>query len=143
MKKTLDVDLNALKHEFDKDGYPMTTLHLELPSGADTKFLKRAHRITKNQKSREVAKFSLRIIDERGKKRVWRLTSKGTKTKEYVFVAVGELPFNAHDRFEEFLNPVDREVLTIQLEVEIEEPQNTLFTPPDSNDDRDGRGVSA
>ncbi|WP_407572108.1 hypothetical protein [Deinococcus altitudinis] len=143
MKNTLDVDLNALKHEFDKDGYPVTTLHLELPSGADTKFLKRAHRITKNQKSREVAKFSLRIIDERGKKRTWRLTSKGTKTKEYVFVAVGELAFNAHDRFEEFLNPVDREVLTIQLEVEIEEPQNTLFTPPDSNDDRDGRGVSA
>ena len=143
MKKTLDVDLNALKHEFDKDGYPWTTLHLELPNGTDTKFLKRAHRITKNQKSREVAKFSLRIIDEKGRKRSWRLTSEGTKTKEYVFVAVGKLAFNAHDGFEEFLNPVDREVLTIQLEVEIEEPQNTLFTPHDQDDNRDGNGVQA
>ncbi len=145
MKKTLSVQIDAIKHELNTDGDLMTTLHLELPSGTDLKHVQRAHRIAKRKEAgSETARFTLRILDGKGK-RTWKLTSKGSKTKDYKVVAVCELAFNAHHRFEEHIDALARVLdrTTVELEVLIEEPQRPLLNPHDADDDRDGRGVSA
>lgn len=142
MKQILKVNVDAIKHERDKDGESFTTLHLELPSGADLKFLQRAHRITRKKESREVATFTLRIYSA-GDRRTWTVTSKGSKTKDYKVVAVVEVYFNAGARFEQFFSPADRSSIDVELDVEIEEPQDTLPLFPKKDDDRDDEGLMA
>lgn len=143
MKKTLSVQIDAIKHELNTDGDLMTTLHLELPSGTDLKHVQRAHRIAKRKEAgSETARFTLRILDGKGK-RTWNLTSKGSKTKDYKVVAVCELAFNAHHGFEEHLDAWALNKATVELEVLIEGPQRPLLNPPDADDDRDGSGVQA
>jgi len=139
MKQTLKVNVDAIKHERDKEGVPFTTLHLELPSGADLKYLQRAHRATKRD-GREVATFVLRVFGG-GDRRTWRLTSKGSKTKDYKVVAVVEVHFNEHARFEQYFDPASPDTYDLELTVEIEEPTTPLFPPKD--EDRDGEGLSA
>lgn len=143
MKKTLNVRIDAIKHELNQGSDLMTTLHLELPGGTDLKHLQRAHRIAKRKEAgTETARFVLRIQDGSGK-RTWNLVSKGSKTKDYKLVAVCEVDFNAHHRFEEFLSPWETEQVTVELDVVIETAQGPLFTRPDQDDDRDGQGVPA
>lgn len=142
MKHTLKVNVDAIKHERDKDGEPFTTLHLELPSGADLKFLQRAHRIAHKKESREVATFTLRIYSV-GDRRTWTVKSRGSKTKNYKVVAVAEVYFNAHSKFEQYLNPADRSGIDVELDVEIEEPQDTLPLFPKKDDDKDDEGLMA
>ncbi|GAA5514925.1 hypothetical protein Dcar01_03689 [Deinococcus carri] len=140
MKNTLKVTVDAIKHERDKDGVPFTTLHLELPSGTDLKFLQRAHLITRKKESREVATFTLRIYGG-GDRRTWRLTSKGSKTKDYRVVAVLEVYFNEQARFERYFDPADPTAYDVELDVEIEEPTTPLFGKRD--DDSESEGMSA
>lgn len=142
MKQTLKVKMDAIKHERDKDGEPFTTLHLELPSGADLKFLQRAHRIAHKKESREVATFTLRIYSA-GDRRTWTVKGQGSKTKNYKVVAVAEVYFNAHARFEQYLDPADRSGIDLELDVEIEEPQATLPLFPKNDDDKDDEGLMA
>ncbi|WP_104990891.1 hypothetical protein [Deinococcus sp. NW-56] len=140
MKQTLKVSVDAIKHEWDKDGVPFTTLHLELPSGADLKYLQRAHRITRKKDTREAATFTLRIFGG-GDRRTWNLTSKGSKTKDYKVVAVVEVHFNEHAHFERYFDPASPDTYEVELTVEIVEPSTPLFPPKD--EDRDGEGLSA
>jgi hypothetical protein len=143
MKKTLSVQIDAIKHELNREGDLMTTLHLELPSGTDLKHVQRAHRIAKRKEAgTETARFVLRIV-ENGGKRTWNLISKGSKTKDYKVVAVCELDFNANHRFEPYLDAWAREKATVELDVLIESPQRPLLNPPDADDDRDSNGVQA
>jgi len=143
MKKTLNVQIDAIKHELNREGDLMTTLHLELPSGTDLKHVQRAHRIARRREAgSEVARFTLRILDGSGK-RTWNLTSRGSKTRDYKVVAVCELDFNANHRFEQHLGAWALDQATLELDVIIEGPQGPLLAPPDADDDRDGKGVSA
>jgi len=50
---------------------------------------------------------------------------------------------NANHRFEHHLDAWAPDKATAELDVIIESPQGPLLTPPDANDDRDGRGVEA
>lgn len=135
MKRTLKVNVDAVKHERDKDGHPLTTLHLELPDNSDLGFLQRAHRVVRKKDGRETAKFTLRVYGN-GDRRTWNVTSKGSKTKDFKVVAVVETYFSASSRFEQYLNPADRSSIDVELDVEIEEPQDTLPLFP-KNDDAD------
>lgn len=136
MKERLKVKVDAIKHEYSKDGYPYTTLHLELPSGSDLEFLQKAHRITKQRDSREVVTFEL-IVYSQGDRRTWRMTSKGSKTKDFKVVAVVERHFNAYDRTELLFDPADPQAVELILEVEIVEPETPLF--PGRRDEDEGR----
>ncbi|SEI68133.1 hypothetical protein SAMN04488058_101327 [Deinococcus reticulitermitis] len=140
MKETMTVKLDAIKHERDKDGYAFTTLHLELPSGTDLKFLQKAHRLTKKTEKREEVNFTL-IVYAQGDRRKWPLRSKGSKTKDYKVVAVVERLFNAHDRAELLFDPADPRAVELTFEVEIIEPPRPLFPPQD--DDKDEGRLSA
>jgi len=143
MKKTLSVQIDAIKHELNREGDLMTTLHLELPSGTDLKHVQRAHRIAKRKEAgSEVARFTLRILDSSGK-RTWNLTSTGSKTKDDKVVSVCELEFNANHRFEHHLDAWALDKATVELDVLIESLAGPLLTPPDADDDRDGNGVQA
>ncbi|MCD0158318.1 hypothetical protein IHN32_07940 [Deinococcus sp. 14RED07] len=140
MKQTLKVELDAIKHERDKDGELFTTLHLELPGeGLNLQHLRRAHRISTKKESREIATFTLQIYGG-GDRRTWNCKSKGSKTTDFKVVAVVELPFNAAARFEGYLNALPG-TYDIEFTVEIEGGSNTpLF--PKNNDDRD-EGINA
>ena len=140
MKETMNVKLDALKHEYDKDGYPFTTLHLELPSGTDLKFLQKAHRLAQKKEGRQEVTFKLKVYSA-GDRRTWKLTSKGSKTKDFKVVAVMERHFDASDRAELLFNPDDPRTVEPVFEVEIVEPGPTLFPPKD--DDSDKERVSA
>lgn len=142
MIETLKVSVDAIKHERDKDGYVITTLHLELPSGADLKFLQRAHRISHKKESREVATFTLRIYAA-GDRRTWTITSKGSKTKDFKVVAVVETYFNARSKFEQYLDPADPSSIDVELDVEIEEPQEPLPLFPGQKKRDEDEGLNA
>lgn len=140
MKQVLKVDLDAIKHERDRDGDLFTTLHLELPGeGLNLQHLRRAHRISNKKESREIATFQLQIFGG-GDRRTWTCKSKGSKTTDFKVVAVVELPFNAAARFEQYLNALPG-TYDIEFTVEIEGGGNTpLF--PKNDDDRD-EGINA
>ena len=139
MKQTLKVELDAIKHERDKDGELFTTLHLELPGeGLNLQHLRRAHRISTRKESREIATFTLRIFGG-GDRRTWTCRSKGSKTTDFKVVAVVELPFNAAARFEGYLNALPG-TYDIELTVDIEDATHTPMFPKD--DDRD-EGINA
>lgn len=140
MKETMTVKLDALKHEYDRDGYPFTTLHLELPSGTDLKFLQKAHRLARKDDGRQEITFKLKVYSD-GDRRTWKLTSKGSKTKDFKVVAVMERHFDASDRAELLFNPADPRTVELVFEVEIVEPERLLFPPQD--DDKDEKRVSA
>ena len=139
MKQTLKVELDAIKHERDKDGELFSTLHLELPGeGLNLQHLRRAHRISTRKESREIATFTLRIFGG-GDRRTWTCRSKGSKTTDFKGVAVVELPFNAAARFEGYLNALPG-TYDIELTVDIEDATHTPMFPKD--DDRD-EGINA
>lgn len=139
MKQTLKVELDAIKHERDKDGELFTTLHLELPGeGLNLQHLRRAHRINTKKDSRAIATFQLRIFGG-GDPRTWTCKSKGSKTTDFKVVAVVELPFNAAARFEGYLNALPG-TYDIELTVDIEDATHTPMFPKD--DDRD-EGINA
>lgn len=140
MKETMTVKLDAIKHEYDKDGYPFTTLHLELPSGVDLKFLQKAHRLAKKEDGRQEVTFTLKVYSQ-GDRRAWKLRSKGSKTRDFKVVAVVERGFDANDRAELLFNPADPRAVELVFEVEIVEPERPLFPPKD--DDQDEKRVSA
>jgi len=70
MKKTLSVQIDAIKHELNRKSDLMTTLHLELPSGTDLKHVQRAQRIANRKEagSKVARRFTLRILDGSGKR---------------------------------------------------------------------------
>ncbi|GGO22054.1 hypothetical protein [Deinococcus humi] len=138
MKQTLKVAVDAIKHEYNLKGTPMTVLHLELPSGADLKFLQRAHRISHKDDGWVSATFTLRIYGG-GDRRTWRLESRGSKTKDFKVVAVVELYFSPGSRFEQYFSPVDPDRFDIELDVEVEEAQdNTPLFPKTQKDEDEG-----
>jgi hypothetical protein len=141
MKRTLKVNMDAVKHERDKDGDLLTTLHLELPDNSDLSFLQRAYRIARKNTGRETATFTLRVYGA-GDRRTWNVTSKGGKTRDFKVVAVVETYFSVASRFEQYLNPADRSSIDVELDVQIEEPQDTLPLFPKQDDDAD-EGLSA
>lgn len=136
-KKTLNVTVDAIKHEYHPKGWPLTTLHLELPDGVDLDFLKRAHKISKDKEARESTEFTLRIYSD-GDRRTWKVTSKGSKTKDFKVVAVIEKYFSPADRFEQFFATVRGGDFEVELEVSIETPiiQTPLFPPQDDEGDK-------
>lgn len=139
MKQTLKVAVDAIKHEYSPKGAPLTVLHLELPSGADLKFLQRAHRISHKDDGWVSATFTLRIYGG-GDRRTWNVTSRGSKTKDFKVVAVMEVFFSAGSRFEQYFNPVDPDRVDIELDVEIEEAQDNtpLFGKNKKKDEDEG-----
>ncbi len=140
MKKTYDIQIDAVKHDTNKDGDFKTTMHLALLGSPDERFLAKAYNLSKKKDSGRLVTFKLRIRDEDGKERTWNLVSKGSKSKDFRTVAVAETFFSAHNRFEAFLDPADPNKIELSLTVEIEEPNQPLFSPIDSDDDRDGGG---
>ncbi|GAA0508628.1 hypothetical protein [Deinococcus depolymerans] len=140
MKQTLKVELDAIKHERDKDGELFSTLHLELPGeGLNLQHLRRAHRISTKKGSRAIATFTLRIYGG-GDRRTWTCKSKGSKTTDFKVVAVVELPFSAAARFEQYLNALPG-TYDVELTVEIVDGTSTPMFPKD-DDDRD-EGINA
>ena len=147
MKQTYLVTIDALKHERDKDGDLITTLHLKLPNETDTDHLDHAHRIAISKKAQvETCEFKLRIRDRNGPK-VFNVRSKDSKSKGYAVWAVVTLHFAGSYGFERYMDQIGTDQAEVALEVSIEKIQQPgLFgtsTPIDGDDDRDGGGVRA
>ncbi|GGR16496.1 hypothetical protein [Deinococcus ruber] len=103
MKRSYEVTLNGVKHEIDpKTKDTFTTLHLELPGEADLRFLHQVFLRFKEPRQGQSGHFRLHIEDLDGDKRTFDLTSEGTKTKDFMLLAVVKKNFNPHDGFEQF-----------------------------------------
>jgi hypothetical protein len=123
MKHTYEVSINGLKHEIKpKTQEVITTLHLELPGDADLRFLQKVYQRFKDPGNGQLGTFRLHIEDPDGRRRTFDLFSEGTKTKDFVLLAVVNREFNAHDGFEKYFAQVyfdgePRPILTFEAEL--------------------------